>query len=141
MNRQKPPLIRFMEHIQVTRNCWNWTGSKTDSGYGIFSNRKPRYKVHRYSYEIFVGKIPTGLTIDHLCRNRLCVNPSHLEPVARSENVMRGIGHGAVNIKKTHCPSGHPYSGKNLMRLTWNGRPYRKCRTCSGWKGLKCRKK
>ncbi len=83
---------------------------------------------HRVSYELFVDAIPDGLTLDHLCRVRHCVNPSHLEPVTMRENLMRGDTAAAKNAAKESCPQGHPYSGDNL-RITPKG--YRVCRTCT----------
>ncbi len=98
--------------------CWNWTGAnhKTKCGliYGIFHMKRKQYQPHRISYEQLVGEIPDGLVIDHKCRNTLCVNPSHLEPVTNVENVMRGNGSGAINARRTHCDRGHPLSGENL---------------------------
>lgn len=82
---------------------------------------------HRAAYEAFVGPIPKGLTIDHLCRNTRCVNPSHLEPTTIKENVMRGMAVSAINSRKTTCKRGHPLSGSNLY-LSSKG--YRTCATC-----------
>lgn len=86
---------------------------------------------HRFAYELIRGKIPEGLDIDHLCRNRQCVNPEHMEPVTPRENTIRGDTIPAHNLKKTHCPKGHPLSGDNLVKspsIIKLG--YRWCKTC-----------
>src|ERR1019366_5456905 len=106
--------------------CWTWTGSLDKDGYGKSWQEGGSYRAHRASYEFFVGPIPAGLTIDHLCRNRACVRPDHLEPVTNGVNIMRGIGVAPVNVRKTECPSGHAYSGANL-RIEGTERL---CRTC-----------
>jgi hypothetical protein len=82
---------------------------------------------HRLMYEALVGPIPDGLTIDHLCRVRACVNPAHLEPVTMRENVLRGTSFAPVNLAKTHCPHGHEYTVENT-RIRSCGR--RACREC-----------
>lgn len=122
-------LDRFLSKIQIDDNiCWNYTNAKDKDGYGIFAlTHRKSVKAHRLSYELFKGKIPEGLTIDHLCRNRACCNPEHLECVTMKENTMRGNGITSINIKKTHCPSGHPYSGNNL-KIDTDGS--RSCRVC-----------
>ena len=106
--------------------CWIWTASTT-AGYGrIDVNRKFLY-AHRVAYERFVGPIPAGLQLDHLCRVRRCVNPSHLEPVTSRENTLRGNGVAARASAATHCPHGHPYDEANTYR---DPRGWLRCRTC-----------
>jgi len=105
--------------------CWNWNGWLTLDGYGqCRAPRGSKQMAHRVAYEMFVGPIPVGLVIDHLCRNRSCVNPAHLEAVTQRENLARGINANAV---KTHCKRGHEYSKGNTYTYP-DGR--RDCRTC-----------
>lgn len=110
--------------------CWFWTGSRFSNGYGYFQvQSKPRKAAlaHRWLYERIVGPIPDGMDLDHLCRVRHCVNPAHLEPVSRSENLRRSPGlMGQAQRKKTHCPRGHPYDETN----TYLHLGRRHCRAC-----------
>ncbi len=108
---------RFMNQVAPDPNsgCWIWTGHETGKGYGsFFLSHKKRIRAHRFSYEYFNGSIPNGLTVDHLCRVRMCVNPRHLEAVSIRENVLRGIGLSAQNARKTHCCRGHELSHENI---------------------------
>lgn len=113
--------------------CWEWSGHKTDEGYGKVFGKDlcgATTKIaHRWMYECLVGPIPDGLEIDHLCRNRGCVNPSHLEPVTTRENVLRGDGPPARNARKTHCRNGHPLTGDNVAHPGGNLNK-RRCRMC-----------
>lgn len=106
--------------------CWPWLASVNGEGYGWFRDGKVR-NAHRVAYEHFVGPIPAGMDVDHLCRNTGCVNPAHLQPVSRRENILRGIGVTAQNARKTRCKRGHPLSGDNLL-LDSRGRACRACR-------------
>ena len=120
-------LTRFFDKVLFTSDCWEWQGAKNQSGYGLFWTNNKSTSAHRFSYELH-NTIPDNLQIDHLCRNHSCVNPEHLEVVTQKENVLRGIGVTAKNKRKTHCPQGHPYSGKNLKM---NKLGFRECRICS----------
>ena len=105
-------------------DCWIWTASKDRLGYGKFG--RPSVLAYRFSYELHRGKIPSGLELDHLCRNPSCVNPEHLEAVTHRVNMLRGIGPSAVNARKTHCKQGHP------LVLNYGSRRY--CGKCI-WAG------
>ena len=111
--------------------CWVWTGGKISTGYGFFHPTKQTHVLaHRYAYELLRGPIPDGLCIDHLCRNRVCVNPAHLEPVTLGENTRRGLSISTFNALKTHCPAGHAYTPENTY--VQPTRPNtRRCRECS----------
>lgn len=90
--------------------CWVWTAA-TACGYGRFAvSHGQLVQAHRFAYELLVGPIPEGLELDHLCRNRACVNPAHLEPVTTRVNLLRGVGASAQNVLKDRCPNGHSYS-------------------------------
>lgn len=108
--------------------CWEWLSNKTKAkgGYGRISRGGKMVLAHRFMYERAKGPIPDGLTLDHLCRNRLCVNPGHLEPVTLRENALRGVGPTAINARKTHCIRGHRLNEKNTYTKTGG----RSCRAC-----------
>lgn len=132
MRNPNPKLdeVDLWARIIPTEGCWHWIGyidHRSSSGYGrVFWDGKLRF-AHRVVYELLRSPIPDGLTIDHLCRNRSCVNPDHMEPVTNRENGLRGVGACAQHARQTHCKRGHPLSGRNLYLRT-NGQ--RGCRAC-----------
>lgn len=110
-------------------NCWLWLAYIGPGGYGRFKppGRRSPEVAHRVAYRLMVGPIDKGLDLDHLCRVRSCVNPGHLEPVTRQENLLRSPLMGGLNREKTHCANGHPYDEENTY-FAASGR--RNCRQC-----------
>lgn len=126
----EPWIPRFEAKIaRADGGCWQWTGAVSTGGYGTFNLGRDaegdyRYGyAHRLSYQLYVGPIPDGLTIDHLCRNKRCVNPDHLEPVTARENMLRGSSPGARAVRTGRCPKGHPYDSRSASGT-------QRCRTC-----------
>lgn len=111
--------------------CWDWIGHRSDRGYGYFRSEGKSVRAHRFSYEFYNSPINEGLTIDHLCRNRGCVNPTHLEAVSFKENISRATAWRPP--RETHCPKGHEYT------ISREGRRY--CRICGAMKQRERRKK
>ena len=120
-------LERFTMKYQISENgCWVWQASKSKAGYGFFHDKK-LMGAHRWAYSHFVGEIPSGLVIDHLCKNTSCVNPVHLEAVTQQVNFLRGTAVSKA-LAHTHCKQGHEYTIANtLLTATTRGRI---CRTC-----------
>lgn len=120
---------QITDHVDFDgpNGCWVWRGSRAHNGYGTINWRYRPQVIHRLVWELTVDPIPKGMTLDHLCRNRACCNPDHLEAVTNRENILRGTGFAAQNARKTHCPYGHPYAGDNLM---FQKAGSRLCRTC-----------
>lgn len=121
-----PLPIRFAAKVAETETCWLWTGAINGHGYGHIKVDGRMVYAHRVAYEMSAGPIPAGLDLDHLCRNRRCVNPEHLEPVDRATNTMRGEGVTAKHSRQTHCKRGHPFDEAN----TYTFRTGRICRAC-----------
>lgn len=138
----KTVLERFNAKFVIDEysGCWNWQASTNNSGYGTFYNGAGEsVGAHRWSYEYYIDKIPVGLTIDHSCKNTLCVNPQHMEVVTQKINTLRGMAPSAINARKTICPRGHDLYDKNLIRNKNGSRACRKChqdadRKCRGYK-------
>lgn len=121
---------RFWTKVQVdwASGCWVWIGHLNDAGYGTLRWwNKPMQRAHRVAYIELVGEIPDGLQLDHLCRNRACCNPAHLEPVTQRENVLRGEGPSARAAVATHCTSGHEYTEANTYVRSSGKRDCRQC--------------
>ena len=130
-----PVIDRLMARIVVDEGsaCWVWTGYVNPQGYGqiTLSAEDGRALVHRVAYEHHRGAIPDGLELDHLCANRPCCNPDHLEPVTHAENVRRAEAAGRrveASRAKSECRNGHPYDERNT-HVTANGT--RRCRACA----------
>lgn len=127
---------RFMTKINFTKTCWLWTGPINNgprNGYAFFDikiakNKWKQIRAHRYIWKFLMGNIPNNLVIDHICRIRHCVNPTHLRLVTHRTNSLENSNSVAArNSKKTHCPKGHPLNGDNLRPpMRW-----RRCKKCS----------
>lgn len=111
--------------------CWAWKGARVQDGYGQFRGGSSGKAIaaHRYAYEMLVGEVQPGMELDHLCRNRICVNPLHVEAVTHRENILRGVSPPSRNAAKTECLKGHPLSATNTYIHTTTGS--RVCRTCA----------
>ena len=126
---------RFWKHVSPEPNsgCWLWTASEDGRGYGQFApfgwrglHKQGSIKAYKFAYLFYRGSVPDGKELDHVCRNRLCVNPDHLEPVSHRENVLRGDSPSARQARQTHCKRGHEFTAEN----TWSGDEHRRCKTC-----------
>lgn len=121
-------LDRFNAKYEMRADgCWHWTASLKASGYGQFRATGTTRLAHRWRWEQEHGPVPEGLQLDHLCRNRACVNPEHLEPVTARENLLRGDTITARNAAATHCPKGHPYDEANTYVAPDGDRGCRAC--------------
>ena len=129
-NRQETLRARLTHRIteDPVTGCWLWRGAAGKNGYGRMSigGNVVRF-AHRIAYELYRGPIPPTKELDHLCRNHGCVNPWHLQPVTRRENLLRGDTFASRHAATTACPKGHPYDEVNTLRDALNRRF---CRTC-----------
>lgn len=122
---------RTMGYISKSDGCWVWLGKPANTGYGQIGFDHPKRvtrNAHRVVYELLVGEVPEGKQLDHTCRNRLCVNPEHLEPVTQRENLLRGSGIPARNAAKTHCINGHELVEGSYW--SYGSRGGRQCKEC-----------
>jgi len=120
---------RLSRHLE--NGCIEWVGRIHTGGYGRTKLNGVEQPVHRYVWEKKNGKIPGSLVIDHLCRNRVCINVDHLRVVTAAENTLCGYGAAAINKRKTHCKRGHELVGQNLViHELKNGKNMRQCRIC-----------
>ena len=127
MPAYRPLAQRFWEKVRKTDNCWNWTGAVSTRGYGVIGVTAHRTDyAHRVSYRLAGGVLPSDrrFTLDHLCRNSLCVNPGHLELVAQRENIHRG----ELGILRSGCRRGHPYPENERRRWRTGARFCIACR-------------
>lgn len=130
MRRIADPIERFWSRVDTTAGvfgCWPWTGGKTAGGYGELRTEDGTAYAHRVSVQLSGREIPAGMEPDHLCRNRACVNPAHLEVVTHRANTLRGVSPAAINATKTHCLRGHLFDEANTYR---DRDGHRGCRRC-----------
>lgn len=130
----RTPLQRFAAKVKLPdspNGCWLWRDHRNKDGYGQIKVGRKMVRSHRFAFLTFVGPVPPGLELDHLCRNPGCVNPAHLEPVTHRENTLRGVCPAAKNHRATTCRNGHPLSDHNLsLEPGRGGRQRRRCRAC-----------
>lgn len=120
-------LARFASRVRCeSTGCHTYAGSLSTQGYGRFVLGGRVFFAHRISYRLHVGELVDGMDLDHLCRNRACVNPTHLDQVVPTVNILRGEGAAAINARKTHCKHGHEFTADNIYTF----RGFRHCRTC-----------
>ncbi len=113
----------FWSRVGKTDGCWEWTGRKDALGYGRFDWANTSVPAHRVAYEAAIGRVPSGMELDHICRNRGCCRPDHLEAVTHAENMRR-----SEPARRTHCPQGHPYDAANTRPRSGSGG--RVCKEC-----------
>lgn len=136
------PFERFLRNVRASdaNACWEWRGSRSPQGYAQMRLNGKCGLAHRFIATEAFGEIPAGLVVDHLCRNRGCVNPAHLELVTMGENTRRGDAVKALKesrAARTHCARGHAFSGENLHV---DARGHRGCKACQRMMGNRWRR-
>lgn len=144
-----PPTLSLSKYfsdakIKITDGCWLWLGATNSDGYGSLGRSGKTYSAHKFIHELVCGPVSDDVELDHLCSNRLCVRPSHLEGVPHRVNVLRGKGVAVISLNKKECPKGHLLEGDNLVVCEL---PRRRCRICQNKKtklayhrkGIKCK--
>ena len=123
---------RFERHVERIPflTCWVWIGATNRNGYGQLRVNRRTESAHRIAYQLYRGPIHNDLELDHLCRNRWCVNPAHLEPVTHRENLLRGKSIAAANAIKKTCSIGHPFDIINTRIARGQSGSRRRCRQC-----------
>jgi hypothetical protein len=141
-NLQAKVITAFWNKVEIKTEaeCWPWLGNITTQGYGCFNFPvKQRERAHRLAYELVRGPIPDGKVTDHLCRNRACCNPYHIELVSNKVNVLRGVGRTAINAVKDTCKNGHPFTPENTLGRY--GGLWRGCRICKNLSNMMGKRK
>lgn len=118
------PMERWMVRVDASGDCWQWVGRYVPAGYGMLGNEF----AHRLAWVLFVGPIPDDMVVDHMCRNRGCVNPDHLQVVTQATNLAQSP---ATTAGRHRCRNGHPFTSENTYVINCgDGSVRRKCRTC-----------
>jgi len=133
LQQYKKILFNFISKISINQvtGCWDWIGGDTGkSKYARFRNGAKKVLAHRFSYELMVEKISDDKVLDHICRNRMCVNPSHLREVTQKINVLCGNGVASKNALKTHCKYGHEFNEQNTKIIFHRHYRLRQCKEC-----------
>jgi hypothetical protein len=123
--------LKSKTKLDPMTDCWIWSG-RTHYGYGRVNYKRKLWQAHRLFYTLFVGHIHQGHEIDHVCHNRACVNPEHLEQVTHTENMIRASGFAGINASKKECVRGHPLRGDNVYSYTTKQRLCRECQKIRG---------
>ena len=123
---------RFWGKVEKSPECWEWSAYRYPNGYGMFTLLDRKVQAHRFAYELEVAPIAAGEVIDHVCRNRACVNPAHLRVCSQRDNLMADGSESLakLNAEKTHCVNGHEFTDENTHWRTYRGFTTRECRAC-----------